>query len=303
MKKSSFLIPNLVILGGGLIGGSIIRDVYDAGIVQEIALYDSNEAARQFWTQSGMVDRVYSQVSLAVKNADLVIFCVPVGAINDLVCEVAPHVKVGAVISDVGSTKTSVLSAFEVLPETVHVIPCHPIAGTENSGPTASLSGLFKNRWCILTPPPSAHPLALELLIKFWRALGSMTTVMDVHCHDRILAMTSHLPHLVAYMVTNMAKDLEDLDDGDVIKFSAGGFRDLTRMAASDPIMWRDVFLNNKEAMLEMLEQLKNQIVVLEDVIKQGDGTYLQNFFKRTRYLRKEIIDANQASDLQYFKT
>jgi cyclohexadieny/prephenate dehydrogenase len=232
-----------------------------------------------------------------VRDADLVVLATPVGAFGALAKEMAGDLKRGAILTDVGSVKTAVVrDVGPFVPEGVHFIPAHPIAGTEQSGPEAGFAELFDGRWCILTPPPGADAEALATLKSFWQRLGSQVEVMDAKHHDLVLAITSHVPHLIAYNIVGTAADLETVTESEVIKFSAGGFRDFTRIAASDPTMWRDVFLNNREAVLEMLGRFNEDLSALQRAIRWGDGDMLFNLFTRTRAIRRSIIDAGQDS-------
>jgi cyclohexadieny/prephenate dehydrogenase len=230
-----------------------------------------------------------------VRDADLVVLCAPVGAYGEIAKEMAPHLKMGAIISDVGSVKTAVVrDVGPFVPEGVHFVPAHPISGTEQSGPEAGFAELFDGRWCILTPPPGTDPAAVETMKTFWRRLGSEVEAMDPKHHDLVLAITSHVPHLIAYNIVGTADDLEAVTQSEVIKYSAGGFRDFTRIAASDPTMWRDVFLNNREAVLEVLGRFSEDLSALQRAIRWGDGDALFNLFTRTRAIRRSIIDAGQ---------
>jgi len=229
-----------------------------------------------------------------VAEADLVILCVPVGAMGSAAAEIAGHLKPGAIISDVGSSKQSVLEDLSAALPGLTVIPAHPVAGTEQSGPEAGFATLFENRWCILTPPDGADEASVEALADFWRTLGSKIEIMDAEHHDLVLAVTSHIPHLIAYTIVGTASDLEDVTRGEVIKYSAGGFRDFTRIAASDPTMWRDVFLQNRSAVLEMLGRFTEDLTALQRAIRSGDGETLHELFSRTRAIRRGIIEEGQ---------
>ena len=296
------MIQKLCIVGGGLIGASIIRDARDQGLAATIAVFDNSMDHRTKLLDLGYAHHTSDTIQSAVNGADLVILCVPVGSIGAAASMVAPHLKIGAIVSDVGSTKGSILRELQAeLPETVHIVPGHPVAGSEKSGPASALMGLFRDRWCILTPPVDANAMAVDTVIKFWRGLGSMVTVMDAEHHDKVLGVTSHLPHLIAYAVVGTAKNFENITDSEVIKFSAGGFRDFTRIAASDPTMWRDVFLKNKDTMLELLNDFRRDLDTLEVAIENEDGIYLHQFFSRTRDVRREIVDAKMASGPDYF--
>jgi cyclohexadieny/prephenate dehydrogenase len=250
----------------------------------------------------GFIDTIGRTAAAAVKNADLVILCTPLGAYKSLAEKIGPHLKAGAILSDVGSVKGAVVKDVKpYLPKGVHFIPAHPIAGTEFSGPEAGFAELFDGRWTILTPLKGADKKAVQLLKKFWQACGAQVDVMDVAHHDLVLAMTSHVPHLIAYNIVGTAHDLEQVTEGEVIKYSASGFRDFTRIAASDPTMWRDVFLNNREAVLEMLGRFSEDLTALQRSIRWGDGDALFKLFTRTREIRRGIIAAGQETPIPDF--
>jgi len=241
------------------------------------------------------VSSVYASAAEAARDADLIVLCVPVGACGSLARNMAPVMKAGAILTDVGSVKGAVVrDVGPSVPRGVHFIPGHPIAGTEHSGPEAGFAELFEGRWCVLTPPPGADEAAVGKLAAFWQACGSHVEVMDAQHHDLVLAITSHVPHLIAYNIVNTARHLEQVTDTEVIKFSAGGFRDFTRIAASDPVMWRDVFLNNKEAVLEMLGRFSEDLTALQRAIRFGDGDTLHKLFNESRLVRRGIIEAGQ---------
>jgi cyclohexadieny/prephenate dehydrogenase len=289
------IFDRIAILGAGLIGGSIARAARQQGIVRSIVVTARSEASRARVVELGFADDVVATNAEAVKDADLVILCVPVGICGDVAKEIAPHLKPGTVVSDVGSVKSSVLKDMAAhLPDHVHLIPGHPVAGTENSGPDAGFAELFINRWCILTPPSGADPSQVERLAKFWRAIGANVEVMTAEHHDLVLAVTSHLPHLIAYTIVGTADELEGVTESEVLKFSAGGFRDFTRIAASDPTMWRDVFLTNKDAVLQMLGEFQEDLSKLTRAIRRGDGEALFEHFTRTRAIRRGIVSIGQ---------
>ncbi|MBV5271380.1 MAG: prephenate/arogenate dehydrogenase family protein [Afipia sp.] len=289
------LFGRIALIGFGLIGGSIARAAPAQGLAGEIVTTARSPATRARVQELGIVDRVVDTNAEAVKDADLVILCIPVGACGPVAKEIAPHLKPGAIVSDVGSVKGMVLREMAPhLPKTVHFIPAHPVAGTEHSGPDSGFAELFINRWCILTPPPDADPAAVEKLAKFWRALGANVETMGADHHDLVLAVTSHLPHLIAYTIVGTADELEDVTQAEVLKFSAGGFRDFTRIAASDPTMWRDVFLANKDAVLEMLGAFQEDLSKLTRAIRRGDGEALFDHFTRTRAIRRGIVNLGQ---------
>jgi cyclohexadieny/prephenate dehydrogenase len=291
------LFNRLALIGVGLIGSSIARAARASNIVRSIAVTARSQATRRRVVELGIADVVVETNQEAVAGADLVIVCVPVGQCGAVAQEIAPHLAAGAIISDVGSVKSSIIKDMAAhLPTNVHFIPAHPVAGTENSGPDAGFAELFVNRWCILTPPANANADAAEKLAAFWRALGSNVETMSAEHHDLVLAITSHVPHLIAYTIVGTADDLESVTRSEVIKFSAGGFRDFTRIAASDPTMWRDVFLHNRTAVLEMLGRFNEDISVLTRAIRSGDGDALFNLFTRTRAIRRGIVETGQDS-------
>ena len=284
------LFKRVALIGFGLIGGARAQRL--AG---EIVATARSAATRARVQELGIVDRVVETNAEAVKDADLVILSIPVGACGPVAADIAPHLKPGAIVSDVGSVKGMVLRDMSAhLPKTVHFIPAHPVAGTEHSGPDAGFAELFINRWCILTPPPDADPAAVEKLTAFWRGLGANVETMAADHHDLVLAVTSHLPHLIAYTIVGTADELEDVTQAEVLKFSAGGFRDFTRIAASDPTMWRDVFLANKDAVLEMLGAFQEDLSKLTRAIRRGDGEALFDHFTRTRAIRRGIVNLGQ---------
>ncbi|MEX6724182.1 prephenate/arogenate dehydrogenase family protein [Parapedomonas caeni] len=285
----------LAIIGLGLIGSSIARAVRAAGLPTRIVAHDGAPAVRARVAELGLADVVANDLATAVQDADLVILCTPVGTFGALAKGFGPHLKAGAIVSDVGSVKAAALAAIAPhLPDHATLVPAHPVAGTENSGPDAGFAALFRNRWCILTPPAEAPAVAVERLSDFWRALGANVELMDAAHHDLVLAVTSHVPHLIAYTIVGTASDLEEVTKSEVIKFSAGGFRDFTRIAASDPTMWRDVFLTNRDAVLEILQRFNEDLTALQRAIRWGDGEALFNLFARTRDIRRTIIDAGQ---------
>jgi cyclohexadieny/prephenate dehydrogenase len=245
----------------------------------------------------GLADQVVESNAAAVMGADLVILCVPVGACGEIAKEIAAHLKPGAIISDVGSVKAAIVRDMAPhLPAAAHFVPAHPVAGTEHSGPDAGFAELFVGRWCILTPPDGADPIAVDRLAAFWRALGANVETMPPEHHDLVLAITSHLPHLIAYTIVGTADELAEVTRSEVLKFSAGGFRDFTRIAASDPTMWRDVFLANKDAVLEMLGTFNEDLSRLTRAIRRGDGEALFEHFSRTRAIRRGVVDIGQDS-------
>jgi cyclohexadieny/prephenate dehydrogenase len=289
------MFEKMALIGLGLIGSSLSHAARRKQLVDHISGYARSAETRATALDIGIVNTVHNTAAEAVANADLVIFCTPIGTYADLAKEIAPHLKSGAILTDVGSVKGAVVrDVAPHLPLNVHFIPGHPIAGTEQSGPRAGFATLFDNRWCILTPPPHADATAVSKLKSFWEGLGSMVDEMSPEHHDLVLAITSHLPHLIAYNTVATAADLEEVTNSEVIKYSAGGFRDFTRIAASDPTMWRDVFLNNKEAVLEMLGRFSEELSVLQRAIRWGDGETLFDLFTRARDVRRGIIQAGQ---------
>ena len=289
------IFQRLALIGIGLIGGSIALATRRAQAAGHIAVSRRTAATLARAGELGLGDSFHADPIEAVRDADCVILCTPVGAVGSVMQAIAPALKPGAVVSDVGSVKTSVIAQMKPhIPKEVHFVPAHPVAGTEYSGPDAALVDLFQNRWCILTPPAGEDAAAVERLAAFWRALGANVEIMTAEHHDLVLAITSHVPHLIAYNIVGTAADLETVTQGEVMKFSAGGFRDFTRIAASDPTMWRDVFLNNKEAVLEMLGRFSEDLTALQRLIRYGDGEKLFELFTRTRAIRRGIIAAGQ---------
>ena len=287
--------PRIALIGLGLIGSSIARGVKALGLAGELVATDASADVRQRADEIGLADRIAQTNAEAVRDADLVIACVPVGACGQVAQDIADHLKSGAIVSDVGSVKNAVLRDMAAyLPPTIDFIPAHPVAGTEHSGPDAGFAELFVNRWCILTPSPEAAPEAVERLKDFWTGLGANVEIMSAEHHDLVLAVTSHLPHLIAYTIVGTADELEGVTQSEVLKFSAGGFRDFTRIAASDPTMWRDVFLTNKEAVLEMLGAFQEDLSKLTRAIRRGDGDVLFDHFTRTRAIRRGIVNIGQ---------
>ena len=291
------LFDRLALIGVGLIGSSIARAARTQGAVRTIVATARTSQTRERVAELGFADEVAETNAAAAEGADLVILSIPVGQSGMVAEEIGGHLKAGATVSDVGSVKGSVLRDMAPhIPAGVHFVPAHPVAGTEYSGPDAGFAELFVNRWCILTPPENADPKAVERLAAFWRALGANVETMSAVHHDLVLAVTSHLPHLIAYTIVGTADELSQVTRSEVLQFSAGGFRDFTRIAASDPTMWRDVFLANKEAVLEMLGRFNEDIAGLTRAIRRGDGDALFEHFTRTRAIRKGIVAAGQDS-------
>ncbi len=299
------MFDKVALIGIGLIGSSIARAVRSHKLAGKISGCDISAEARAQATALGLVDAMHEDPAEAVADADLIVICAPVGAHGALAEQFGAAVKRGAIVTDVGSVKGTVAPAMAPhLADGVHLIPGHPVAGTENSGPEAGFAELFLDRWCILTPPPDADADTVQLLQRFWETMGSRVEIMTAEHHDKVLAITSHLPHLIAYTIVATADDLEgqfkqeagdNVSKSEVIKFSAGGFRDFTRIAASDPVMWRDVFLANKGAVLEMLGRFSEDLTALQRAIRWGDGEELEKLFTRTRDIRRGIVEAGQA--------
>lgn len=296
------LYDRVALIGLGLIASSIYWAIKDTGLVGEVTGFARSSETRATAREIGLCDRVCESAIEAVTDADLVILCVPVGAMGAVTQEIAPHLKEGAVVSDVGSVKRAVIDAVGPhLPAHVEFVPAHPLAGTEHSGPRAGFAELFQNRWCILVPVEGAAQNAVDTLGAFWSGMGANVDVMEADHHDLVLAVTSHAPHLIAYTMVGVADDLKRVTDSEVIKYSAGGFRDFTRIAASDPTMWRDVFLTNKDATLEILGRFTEELFALQRAIRTGDGEMLHDYFTRTRAIRRGIIDAGQDTDAPDF--
>ncbi|RUW24610.1 prephenate/arogenate dehydrogenase family protein [Mesorhizobium sp. M4B.F.Ca.ET.215.01.1.1] len=296
------MFEKIALVGIGLIGSSLARVIRREGLARHVAISTRSPATLARAEQLGLGDSYTIDAKEAVRDADLVIVSVPVGSSGAVAEEIAPALKKGAILTDVGSTKASVIAQMQPhVPEGVHFIPGHPLAGTEKSGPDAGFADLFDNRWCIFTPVPGTDPAALETLSEFWRRCGSNIDTMDPQHHDMTLAIVSHLPHIIAYNIVGTADDLESVTKTEVIKYSASGFRDFTRLAASDPTMWRDVCLHNKDAILEMLARFSEDLAFLQRAIRWGDGEKLFDLFTRTRAVRRSIIDAGQDIDVPDF--
>ena len=295
LEAGSPPVGRLAVVGLGLIGSSIARGARRYRLAETIVAIDADEGVRARVTELGLADAVTGDAAAGVAEADLVILCVPVGAVGAVAAEIAGHLKPGAILSDVGSVKGSVVAAVRPhLPSGVAFVPGHPVAGTEYSGPDAGFSTLFENRWCILTPPEGTAEAATQRVTRFWEGLGAIVETMSPEHHDLVLAITSHVPHLIAYNIVGTAADLEAVTQSEVIKFSAGGFRDFTRIAASDPTMWRDVFLTNKDAVLEMLGRFNEDLAALARAIRWEDGEALHALFTRTRAIRRGIVAMGQ---------
>ncbi len=286
----------VALIGMGLIGSSLSLAIARRGLAGRIVGCARSEATRAKALELGLAEAMFADPAAAVEGADLVVLCTPVGACAEVARAIGPHLAAGTIVTDVGSVKQATIrDVGPHLPDGVHLVPGHPIAGTEHSGPAAGFAELFDDRWCILTPPPGTDARAVERLAALWRGCGAMVELMEPAHHDKVLAITSHLPHLIAYTIVGTAADLEESERAEVVKFSASGFRDFTRIAASDPIMWRDVFLNNREAVLEMLQRFSEDISVLQRAIRWGEGEVLERRFRQTRLLRRGVLEAHQA--------
>ncbi|MEO0820536.1 MAG: prephenate/arogenate dehydrogenase family protein [Pseudomonadota bacterium] len=295
-------VGRLALIGLGLIGSSIAWAARRSGAAGEIVGYARSAATRAKALELGFVDRAEETAAAAAAGADLVIVCVPVGASGAVAAEIGPALAPGAIVSDVGSVKAAVIAAMiEHMPSHAHFVPGHPLAGTEHSGPEAGFAELFDNRWCILTPLPHGAPEATARLAAFWRALGANVAEMTPEHHDLVVSVTSHVPHAIAYTMVGVADDLARVTDSEVVQFSAAGFRDFTRIAASDPVMWRDVFLHNKAATLDILGRFTEELFQVQRAIRTGDGEFLQTYFTRTRAIRRSILEAGQDVDVPDF--
>ncbi|MFV0473138.1 MAG: prephenate/arogenate dehydrogenase family protein [Pikeienuella sp.] len=290
----SAVFERVALIGLGLIGGSIALAARRGGAAGEVVGYARTAETRETARRIGLCDEIRDSAAEAVAGADLVILCVPVGAMAAVAAEIGPYLKEGAAVSDVGSVKGAVISALKGLPPHVHVVPAHPLAGTEHSGPESGFAELFDNRYCLVTPVRGGDPAAKDRVMEFWRALGANVEEMTPERHDLVLAVTSHAPHLIAYTMVGVADDMRRVTKSEVIKYSAAGFRDFTRIAASDPTMWRDVFLNNKQATLEILGRFTEELFALQRAIRTGDGQLLFDYYTHPRAIRRGIIDAGQ---------
>lgn len=288
-------IPRLALIGIGLIGSSIAHATRAHSLADHIAISTRSASTLAQAETLNLGDSYHADAIDAVKNADMIIISVPLGAYESVILHIRDALKPGAIVTDVASCKESVIADMGPhIPAGVHFVPGHPIAGTEHSGPDAGFAALFKGRWCILTPPPGTDEMAIARVGDLWKAMGSMLEIMEPAHHDQVLAITSHLPHLIAYSIVDTANNLEDDLKQEVIKFSASGFRDFTRIAASDPVMWRDVFLKNRDAVLEILSQFTEDLTALQRAIRRGEGDTLQEVFTRTREIRRGVIDYKQ---------
>ena len=289
------VFDRLALIGLGLIGSSIAHAARRGGLAREIVGYARSQETRDTAARLGFLDTVADSATAAAAGADCVVLCVPVGVIGAVTREIAGSLVPGAILSDVGSVKAAVIAqALPHLPDHVHLVPAHPLAGTEESGPESGFAELFDDRWCIVTPLPTTPPEQVARVRAFWEGLGSQVDTMDAAHHDRVLAVTSHVPHLIAYSIVGTASDLETVTESEVVKYSASGFRDFTRIAASDPTMWRDVFLHNREATLEVLGRVTEDLFALQRAIRWGDGEALFKRFTETRAVRRGIVEAGQ---------
>ena len=298
----SVIYDRVALIGLGLIASSMFWAMKRAGLAGEVTGYARSAETRETAREIGLCDRVCDSAAEAVEGADLVVLCVPVGAMGAVAQEIAPALKTGATVSDVGSVKKAVIEAVGAhLPPGVHFVPAHPMAGTEHSGPTSGFAELFDSKYCLIVPIPGSERAAVDRLESLWHGMGSKTDEMDVDHHDLVCAVTSHAPHLIAYTMVGVADDMRRVTDTEVIRYSAAGFRDFTRIAASDPTMWRDVFLANKDATLEILGRFTEELFALQKAIRDGDGAHLHAYFTRTRAIRKGIIEAGQDTDAPDF--
>jgi cyclohexadieny/prephenate dehydrogenase len=296
------IYDRVALIGLGLIASSMAHAMKQFGLVGEIVGYAKTEETRRVALEIGICDRVFGTAAEAVQGADLVVLAVPIGAMAEIAAEIGPHLAQGACVTDVGSVKQAVIAAVGPhIPEDVAFVPAHPLAGTEHSGPRSGFATLFQNRWCLLTPTDQSTPEAIQRLRSLWEAMGSNVDEMDAPHHDLVLAVVSHTPHLIAYTMVGVADHLRRVSNSEVIKYSASGFRDFTRIAASDPTMWRDVFLTNKEATLDILGRFTEELFVLQRAIRMGDGDQLHAYFTRTRAIRRSIIEAGQDTDAPDF--
>jgi len=298
----SVVYEKVALIGLGLIASSMYWAMKRDGLAGEVTGYARSAETRDTAREIGLCDRVCDTAVEAVQDADLVVLCVPVGVMGDVAAEIAPHLKPGATVSDVGSVKGAVIEAVAPhLPDGVHFVPSHPMAGTEHSGPRSGFAELYDGKYCLIVPVPGSDRDAVDRLKALWNGMGAFTDELEAEHHDRVCAVTSHAPHLIAYTMVGVADDLRRVTDSEVIKYSAAGFRDFTRIAASDPTMWRDVFLSNKEATLEILGRFTEELFALQRAIRQGDGDHLHDYFTRTRAIRRGIIEAGQDTDAPDF--
>ena len=296
MTTEKILFDRVALIGAGLIGSSLGRAIRQEQLAKSVAAYSRRSDTRERLSHLGIVDNVAKSIKEAVDDADLIIISVPVGASEDVAKKLGPHIKPGAIVTDTGSVKESVIRAVVPhLPNSANFVPGHPIAGTENSGPEAGFASLFEGRWCVITPTNDTNQSAIDKVTNLWQRMGSKVDIMSAAHHDKVLAITSHIPHLIAFNIVGTVADLEDDTKMEAVKYAAGGFRDFTRIAASDPEMWRDVFMENREAVLEMLGRFSEDLSALQRAIRRGDANNLETKFTRTRDLRRRVIDAEQA--------
>lgn len=286
------MFDQITIIGAGLIGSSIARCIQHDKIAKKLIIADTNDDVCKKVLELELANEITDDLTASVKNSDLIILATPVGTFEEIAKTIGPYIKAGAIVTDVGSVKASVIKMIAPhLPESVHLVPAHPIAGTEHSGPESGFKELFEGRWCLVTPPQNTDLRIIEKATEFWEACGMKIEIMDAEHHDLVLGITSHLPHLLAYTIVGTAADLEDDIRAEVIKYSASGFRGFTRIAASDPVMWRDVFLHNKDGVLEILERFTNDLTALQKSIRRGDGQYLEDVFSRGRNIRRHVME------------
>ena len=296
------IYDRVALIGLGLIASSMFWAMKRRGVAGHVTGYARSTETRETARRIGLCDTVCDTMMDAVRDADLIVLAVPVGVMGEIAAEIAPYLKTGATVTDVGSVKRQVITdVAPSIPDGVHFVPAHPLAGTEHSGPESGFATLFDNRWCLIVPAEGSDPSAVDRIMRYWQALGSNVDVMEADHHDLVLAVTSHCPHLIAYTMVGVADDLRRVTDSEVIKYSAAGFRDFTRIAASDPTMWRDVFLTNKDATLEILGRFTEELFALQRAIRQGNGDFLHAYFTRTRAIRRGIIEAGQDTDAPDF--
>lgn len=296
------IYDRVALIGLGLIASSMFWAMKRRGVAGHVTGYARSTETRETARRIGLCDTVCDTMMDAVRDADLIVLAVPVGVMGEIAAEIAPYLKTGATVTDVGSVKRQVITdVAPSIPDGVHFVPAHPLAGTEHSGPESGFATLFDNRWCLIVPAEGSDPSAVDRIMRYWQALGSNVDAMEADHHDLVLAVTSHCPHLIAYTMVGVADDLRRVTDSEVIKYSAAGFRDFTRIAASDPTMWRDVFLTNKDATLEILGRFTEELFALQRAIRQGNGDFLHAYFTRTRAIRRGIIEAGQDTDAPDF--
>jgi cyclohexadieny/prephenate dehydrogenase len=296
------IYDRVALIGLGLIASSMFWAMKRRGVAGHVTGYARSTETRETARRIGLCDTVCDTMMDTVRDADLIVLAVPVGVMGEIAAEIAPYLKTGATVTDVGSVKRQVITdVAPSIPDGVHFVPAHPLAGTEHSGPESGFATLFDNRWCLIVPAEGSDPSAVDRIMRYWQALGSNVDVMEADHHDLVLAVTSHCPHLIAYTMGGVADDLRRVTDSEVIKYSAAGFRDFTRIAASDPTMWRDVFLTNKDATLEILGRFTEELFALQRAIRQGNGDFLHAYFTRTRAIRRGIIEAGQDTDAPDF--